>query len=188
MNNTLIIFARRPELGKVKTRLARDMGSKKALEIYTQLLKKTIDTAKKSISNVKFYWSEKTDSTFDYIQKGEDLGERMYNALKDEMNTNKVCLIGTDTPLITSFIIDDTFAALDNFDIVFGPSKDGGYYLVAINKKLPVELFKHKSWGHKDVLKDAMSVCKALNLSAKLMPTLLDIDTLEDYNSWQKTK
>lgn len=164
------------------------MGTKKALEIYSQLLEKTIDTAKKASSVVKLYWSEKMDSTLDFNQKGKDLGEKMYNALKDEMNTNKVCLIGTDTPLITSSIIDNTFAALDNFDIVFGPSKDGGYYLVAINKKLPKELFTHKSWSHKDVLRDAINVCETLNLSVKLMPTLLDIDTIEDYNSWQKAK
>lgn len=188
MNNTLIIFARRPELGKVKTRLAADIGNEKTLLIYSRLLEHTIAISIEVNSNTKQYWSEKSESNADYIQKGKDLGERMYNAFLEEQNSDKVCLIGTDTPSITASIIEDTFKALDNCDIVFGPSKDGGYYLVSTKKTPPKELFINKLWSHQHVLADAIENCKRLKLKVKLMPELLDIDTIADYNEWQKFK
>lgn len=188
MNNTLIIFARRPELGKVKTRLAADIGNEKTLLIYSRLLEHTIAISIEVNSNAKLYWSEKSESNADYIQKGKDLGERMYNAFLEEQNSDKVCLMGTDTPSITASIIEDTFKALDNCDIVLGPSKDGGYYLVATKKTPPKELFINKLWSHQHVLADAIEICKRLKLKVKLMPELLDIDTIADYNEWQKFK
>ena len=185
MNRTLIIFARKPELGKVKTRLAKDIGTKKALEIYTQLLDQSITISNQVDAEIKLYWSEKVELGVGYFQKGKELGVRMYNALRDEINANKVCLIGTDTPSITSSIIDNAFRSLDEYDMVFGPSKDGGYYLVAIKELPNKELFLNKSWSHQNVLNDALNTCKELALKVKLMPTLLDIDTVDDYNEWQ---
>lgn len=188
MDNTLIIFARRPELGKVKTRLAADVGNKKALSIYSKLLEHTISIATQANSNTKIYWSEKAESKADSVQKGNDLGERMHTAFCEEHNANKICLIGTDTPLVTPSILDKAFKALDSYDIVFGPSKDGGYYLVATNETPPQELFLHKTWSHKNVLFDALAICKKLKLDVKLMPQLLDIDTIADYNEWLNAK
>ncbi len=188
MNKILIIFARKPELGKVKTRLAKDVGDKKALSIYTQLLTQTRAIAIKVDAELKLYWTGEIDSDNDYYQKGNDLGERMYNALVSETTNGKICLIGTDTPTLTPEIVENAFIALENFDIVFGPSVDGGYYLVASNAAAPKELFINKTWSHNQVLEDALKVCNKLNLSVKLMPALLDIDTIDDYNEWQSIK
>ncbi len=185
MHKTLILFARKPELGKVKTRLAKSIGNKKALEIYTQLLEHTISISTKVESKVKIYWSKKLSYTTDNYQKGSDLGERMYNALKDEVGEGKVCLLGTDTPSITQLIIKDAFKALDECDIVFGPAKDGGYYLVAIKAAPIKELFLQKTWSHSNVLADALKACDKQNLRVHLLTTLQDIDTVYDYNDWQ---
>lgn len=189
MNNTLIIFARRPELGKVKTRLAKGVGKEKALSIYSQLLEKTIDAAGKSGSHVKLYWSEGVEQgSKNKIQTGADLGERMYNALTTEFDNDKICLVGTDTPELSSTIITQAFNALVDADVVFGPSKDGGYYLVGTKTAIPKDLFINKNWSHQNVLTDALTTCKHLKLKVALLPTLLDIDTIDDYNEWIKTK
>lgn len=186
MNKTLIVFARKPVLGKVKTRLAKDTGDIKALKIYSQLLEMALKAATQVGATTKVYWSERMNSNDLYFQEGIDLGERMYNSFLKEENSIKTCLIGTDTPSITSIIIEDAFLALDTHDMVFGPSKDGGYYLVATNRVPPTELFLDQCWSHQNVLSDALKVCKTHKLSVKLMPELLDIDTISDYNEWQK--
>jgi uncharacterized protein len=184
MNRTLIIFARKPELGKVKTRLAKETSDIKALEVYNQLLDQTIEVSNNVNATVKIYWSDKT-TWGSYRQKGKDIGERMYNALSKEVKKSRACLIGTDSPLITSSIINNAFDALDSNDIVFGPSYDGGYYLIASKSQISTKLFINKKWSHKEVLKDALAVCKQLKLKVKLMPSLLDIDTIDDYHTWK---
>ena len=187
MNKTLILFARKPELGKVKTRLAKHTGDHKALEIYTDLLNRTIATSNQVNASVKLYWAETSKTTKDNIQKGNDVGERMFNALKDEFHKGKVCLVGTDTPALSKFIIEEAFEALGNFDVVFGPAKDGGYYLVGIKAAPQSKLFLNKQWSHNLVLKEALATCEALNLTVKLLPILQDIDTIDDYKDWQNT-
>jgi len=189
MSNTLIVFARTPLIGKVKTRLESQLNKKQTLNIYNELLTNTISVSKKVKADLKLYWSEIGSNPTDKLQQGKDLGERMYNSLKAEYtNGLKVCLIGTDTPDITSKIIEDVFIALETNDIVFGPAKDGGYYLIAISVKPPKELFINKLWSHNNVLKEALSVCKKNNLTVSLAPTLLDIDTVEDLNEWKLLK
>ena len=187
MKNVLIIFARVPKLGQVKTRLADKIGKKKALKVYKYLLNRTINIKVLSNIEVKTYWTDKeTDSN--YYQIGNDLGERMYNALTDESKKgNKVCLVGTDTPELTSLIIEQAYQELDTQDVVFGPSIDGGYYLVGFKNKPLSALFLNKVWSHKKVLNDALATCDSLNLKVGLLPPLLDIDTIEDYNKWNNT-
>ena len=188
MRNTLIVFARKPQRGKVKTRLANTIGIEKAFSTYKQLLNNTLEIAKKAQAQLKVYWSESTNYTDGVIQKGNDLGERMYNAFVSELNgESKVCLLGSDVPYITVEIIDKSFEHLGTNDIVFGPSKDGGYYLVALKTNPPSELFLNKKWSHDKVLEDALEVCKRNNLKVHLMQTLLDIDTKEDYEEWTRS-
>ncbi|MCF6360037.1 MAG: TIGR04282 family arsenosugar biosynthesis glycosyltransferase [Cyclobacteriaceae bacterium] len=188
MNNILIVFARKPELGKVKTRLAKSVGDKKALHIYSMLLTKTLKTAKKSIGLLKTYWSSSNGVNTQFLQRGNDLGERMFNALKDQINpSTKVCLIGADSPQLTPEIIKKAYQLLETNDIIYGPSLDGGYYLVAIKGVVPKELFINKKWSHSKVLEEALETCEALHLKVELLPQLADIDTVEDYNGWLKS-
>ncbi len=187
MNKSLIVFARVPEIGKVKSRLAASLGVKKALVIYKKLLNNTLSVAIKANANVNIYWSEKMPN--DRYQIGNDLGERMYHSILTEMNKpHKVCLIGTDTPSLTPTIIEQAFNKLAKYDIVFGPAKDGGYYLVACKAHPPKELFLHKKWSHANVLTEAMETCKLHNLTVSLLPVLMDIDTEDDYCKWQATE
>lgn len=182
--NTLVVFARPPKVGKVKTRLAHGLGTAKTLEIYNYFLQHTQQVAKKTSATVQFYWSELNELK-GQVQKGTDLGERMYNALSNEIRTGPVCLIGSDVPQLTSSIITDAFAKLGQFDVVLGPSTDGGYYLIGLKSEVPAALFLNKTWSHNKVLSEALAQCKQLRLSTYLLPELSDIDTLEDYLAWQ---
>jgi hypothetical protein len=100
-----MIFSKNPILGKVKTRLARSVGDEKALEIYRLLLKHTRDITKPILCDRVVYYSDfincedlwSHESFLKKKQTGQDLGERMANAFKDQLNEHKSCvIIGTD--------------------------------------------------------------------------------------------
>jgi rSAM/selenodomain-associated transferase 1 len=189
MKNLLIIFVKNPELGKVKSRLAKSIGNKKALSVYKKLLKRTKEITIELPMDKCVYYSdvvEQDDLWENHIfqkklQKGNDLGERMYNAFKEASNDSyhKICLIGSDLMELTNEIVMQAFRLLDNRKIVLGPSFDGGYYLIAM--KAPVkELFLNKKWSTKEVFSDAIHEITTLNLDYATLPKLNDIDDVWD--------
>ena len=186
-NNLIIVFVRSPELGKVKTRLARSIGDQSALNIYKILLKHTAAVLRDLSFDKVVYFSERIDnndfwenSLFEKkIQKGADLGERMHHAFDTAFNKGykKVLIIGSDLFDLTSSLITSAFEALETYDISIGPSLDGGYYLLGM-KKLQPEVFKNKKWGTDSVLENTLQDLKKQKI--KLLKALNDIDTLED--------
>lgn len=187
MKKILIVFARKPEIGKVKTRLAKEIGDPDALKIYLELLDHTISVAQSSNIEFKVYWSETSNQSNDEVQEGNDLGEKMFNAICKELKTaDSVCLIGTDTPFITTHILEEAFNSLETHDLIFGPAKDGGYYLVGSKAFPPKELFLNRNWSHANVLKEALEVAKKAGLKTFLTPQLLDIDTRKDLQEWKQ--
>lgn len=185
--NLLLIFTRNPELGKVKTRLAKIVGNETALEIYKFLLQKTHDVSSKVTSDKAVYysvkirkhdfWSSKTYQKHQQI--GEDLGIRMLNAFKNSFDANykKVLIIGSDLYDLTSENIENSFNELDTNDVVIGPAEDGGYYLLGMNA-LHTNIFKNKEWGTSTVRKDTLDNLK--DKKVFLLPILNDIDVFED--------
>ena len=194
MKKALIIFVRKPELGKVKTRLAATMGEEKALAVYRKLLEHThyISEGVKAERFV-FYFDEIeendlwSDGNFiKRLQSPGDLGEKMHNAfagLFDE-GYNDVAIIGSDCYELTTAIIEDAFEMLQQNDLVIGPANDGGYYLLGM-KKLCMELFSNIQWSTEKVLAQTLAACTSAGLSHSLLPKLTDIDTEADLNSMQ---
>ncbi len=192
-NNLIIVFVRSPELGKVKTRLARSIGDQSALNIYKILLKHTAAVLRDLSFDKVVYFSEKIDnndfwenSLFEKkLQKGADLGERMHHAFDTAFNKGykKVLIIGSDLFDLTSSLIISAFEALETYDISIGPSLDGGYYLLGM-KKLQPEVFKNKKWGTDSVLENTLQDLKKQKI--KLLKALNDIDTLEDLQQQPK--
>lgn len=186
-NNLIIVFVRTPEIGKVKTRLAKSIGDQSALNIYKILLKHTAAVLRDLSFDKVVYFSEKIDnnnfwenSLFEKkLQKGSDLGERMHHAFDTAFNKGykKVLIIGSDLFDLTPSLITSAFEALETYDISIGPSLDGGYYLLGM-KKLHPEVFKTKKWGTDSVLENTLQDLKKQNI--KLLKALNDIDTLED--------
>ena len=184
--NLIIIFVKNIELGKVKTRLAKTIGNQEAVEVYKLLVQKTEEATKKLSVNKHIYFSDNVISTewindFKTVQKGHDLGERMKNAFKDgfEKGYKNIILIGSDLPEISETILVNAFEALKTKDTVFGPAKDGGYYLVGM-KQLHEKLFDNIPWSTTKVFEETLKVLKSQSISLGLLETLNDIDTFED--------
>jgi len=185
--NLLLVFTRNPELGKVKTRLAKTVGDKTALEIYTFLLERTRDIAAKVAADRAVYYSVKIRendiwdaSIFQKHQQiGEDLGIRMLHAFKNGFKAGyeKVMIIGSDLYDLTAETIENAFIALEKNEVVIGPAEDGGYYLLGMNS-LEDKVFKNKDWGTKTVRKDTLEDLK--DKKVFLLGELNDVDVFED--------
>ncbi|RIA08668.1 hypothetical protein OE09_0488 [Flavobacteriaceae bacterium MAR_2010_72] len=186
-NKALIIFTRNPELGKCKTRLAKTIGDKAALDIYIHLLQHTASITKQVAADKFVFYSENInhndlwDSKFfsKRLQKGEDLGLRMRNAFSEvfELGYEHAMIIGSDLLELNIAHIENAFKQLQNHDLVIGPAKDGGYYLLAM-KTLHESIFNNKAWGTTSVLVDTLNDLN--NFDIKLIEELNDIDTFED--------
>ena len=185
--NLLLVFTRNPELGKVKTRLAKTVGNATALKIYTFLLKRTRDIAVKVAADKAVYYSVKVRendiwdaSIFQkHQQVGEDLGIRMLHAFKNGFKAGyeKVIIIGSDLYDLTSETIENAIIALENNEVVIGPAEDGGYYLLGMNS-LEEKIFKNKDWGTETVRKDTLEDLK--DKKVFLLGELNDVDVFED--------
>jgi rSAM/selenodomain-associated transferase 1 len=116
-------------------------------------------------------------------QGGADIGERMDNAICDllTIGAEKAIITGADIPDLTSAIIMQAFAALDDADIVIGPAKDGGYYLIGMKSPHP-EIFRDIPWSTGKVFEETMRKIEKLRLTCASITTLSDLDTVEDYN------
>jgi len=185
--NLVMIFTRNPELGKVKTRLAKTIGDKSALKIYTFLLNHTKDVTQNLDCDKTVYYSVKVrqndiwDATSyqKHLQEGSDLGGKMFNAFKDSFfkGYKKVVIVGSDLLDLQEEHIKKAFIALDNNDVVIGPAQDGGYYLLGLNTLHP-QIFKNKKWGTSTVLQDTLQDLKKINVH--LLKELNDIDVYDD--------
>lgn len=185
----LIVFVKPAVLGKVKTRLAKSVGNKKALNIYLQLLSITEKVTMKCKNDVWIFYADNFDDLFwknypKYLQVGKDLGLKMYNAFKKgfKKNYSKIVLIGSDLPEISANLIETAFNELDNNDVVIGPSADGGYYLIGFTK-LKKDIFENKPWSTSQLLEETLKELESNNTTYSLLQQLNDIDTLEDLNT-----
>ena len=185
--NLLLVFTRNPELGKVKTRLAKTVGNATALKIYIFLLKRTRDIAVKVAADRTVYYSVKIRendiwdaSIFQkHQQVGEDLGIRMLHAFKNGFNAGyeKVIIIGSDLYDLTAETIENAFTALEKNEVVIGPAEDGGYYLLGMNS-LEEKVFKNKDWGTETVRKDTLEDLR--DKKVFLLEELNDVDVFKD--------
>jgi len=185
--NLLIVFTRNPELGKVKTRLAKTIGNATALKIYIFLLERTRDIAVQVSADKAVYYSVKVreNDIWDannfqkHQQVGEDLGIRMLHAFKNGFKAGyeKVMIIGSDLYDLTAETIENAFIALKDNEVVIGPAEDGGYYLLGMNS-LEEKVFKNKNWGTETVRKNTLEELK--DKKVFLLGELNDVDVFED--------
>lgn len=190
MDKALIIFVKNLQKGKVKTRLAKTTGDEKAFAIYRYLLRNTYHMAAQvNCDKYVFYadFIEEDDPLCNpafhkRLQQDGDLGERMgyaFNRMFSE-GYQQVAIIGSDNMEITPLIINHAFEQLHSSDLVIGPSKDGGYYLIGAHAFHSC-LFKNIPWSTSAVLHHTVRICDHENISYTLLPELSDIDTEEDW-------
>ncbi|WP_445957998.1 TIGR04282 family arsenosugar biosynthesis glycosyltransferase [Yeosuana sp.] len=191
----LIIFTKNPELGQCKTRLAQTIGDEAALNIYKYLLEHTAKVSEKSKADKYVFYSEsiKKNDVWDAdvfrkkLQQGTNLGERMENAFTElfQLGYEQIIIIGSDLLDLKTEEINIAFEQLQYHDIVIGPAKDGGYYLLGM-KTMHAKIFKNKHWGTSSVLKETLHDIQ--NSHFKLLEELNDIDTFEDVKDYPELK
>ncbi|MBK19869.1 MAG: hypothetical protein CMM52_13630 [Rhodospirillaceae bacterium] len=189
----LIMFARAPYLGTVKKRLAAGIGPIAARKFYVE----TATAVMRAVSK-NAYWRTVISITPDMaVGRGRywcpgieqipqgfgDLGDRMERALL-QFSDRPVAIIGSDIPEIENQHIRSAFRALGQSDLVFGPSPDGGYWLVGARKgRLARGLFKNVRWSSEHTLSDTLR--NAGNRRARQIAELGDIDDVNDLTRWQ---
>ena len=183
----LLIFTRNPQLGKVKKRLAADIGDTSALKVYKFLLQHTFEVAKDLAVEKCIYYSEEIpqEDLWDKeifqkkLQRGNGLGERMENAFSEsfEAGYEKVVIIGSDLFDLQEEDLKKAFLALDTTNYVLGPASDGGYYLFGM-KSLNSRVFRDKIWGSNTVLQETLQDLK--NEQLTMLEVRNDIDYVQD--------
>ena len=184
----LLIFAKNPEHGKVKTRLAATVGAEKAFAVYMQLLEQTMYITKLLPLDKYLFYSDYVEEAYIWdkaynkqVQRGKDLGERMSNAFSFAFNLGyeEAVIIGTDCPELDAGAIITAFEQLDVHDVVIGPAADGGYYLLGMKQHHP-QLFVDIGWSTPTVLEDSLNICKTRGMSYSALPVLHDVDEEKD--------
>ena len=192
-SRALIVFVRKPELGKVKTRLAATVGDEQALDIYNLLVQHTqlVASAVPSVKLV-YYAPAIVDKDFwsgadiqKRLQPEGDLGQKMEAAFREALTlADKAIIVGSDCAELTPGIIGEAYDALDRADVAIGPATDGGYYLLGM-KKLHPFLFQDMVWSTEMVYQQTVDRIEQAGLSHHVLPVLSDVDFEED---WQRTK
>lgn len=196
----LLVFAREPELGRVKTRLAAGIGEVAALAVYRELLALTaaavaaaqvpatvwLAAAPAGEAPAALPRPEWPGLPWRVQPSAESLGARMAHAFEEafESGAGRVVIIGTDCPGLGAALLTRAFDELLTHDVVLGPADDGGYYLLGMNK-LEAELFQNKSWSTAAVLPATLADAARLGLRVVLLPTLPDVDSASDLARWR---
>lgn len=188
MKDCLIVFAKEPEAGKVKTRLQGYLSRDECVQFYKALLQDTLELARaiKCFEKVLAYDSSMPEPRYlktiaadfmFYKQRGSSLGEKMHNAFKfaKTRNNSKVVIIGSDSPSLPAIYVKEAFRRLDVSDVVLGPSHDGGFYLVGL-KKPCASIFKGIKWSSKTVLENAIENSGIFSKKISLLKKWYDID------------
>jgi uncharacterized protein len=200
--NKLIIFTRYPEPGTTKTRLISALGANGAAELQRQMAELVVGVArelKDSIGiaiEIRFAGGDDSKmrqwlgNDMEYAgQTGSDLGERMDHAFKAgfDQGGDRIVLVGSDCPGLTTDILKDAFKALDRHPVVLGPASDGGYYLIGLKQPL-LSVFRDISWGTENVLKETRERLSSHKVFCVLLEQLSDVDTPEDLHIWENAQ
>ncbi|MBP7821793.1 MAG: TIGR04282 family arsenosugar biosynthesis glycosyltransferase [Saprospiraceae bacterium] len=184
IDTALIVLARKPILGQVKTRLANETSTDFALFCYNKLLSYTIEMCHKTICDKLFFVTPNFISSLPFpqhLQIGNDLGEIQKNAssIGFDCGYHKIMIIGADCPTINHHHIHDAISLLDDNDVVIGPAIDGGYYLIGLKKPCDF-IFENMPWSESHLLNKMISKIEQNQLKYALLEVLNDIDTLDD--------
>jgi len=198
-NVRILVFAKAPEPGQVKTRLIPALGAEGAAELYMRLLKQTVvSVAAADLAPVQLWCAPNSTHAFFqqlacryelslYDQSGVDLGERMSSAADLALKESEaVVLIGADCPMLGSVYLSQSLQWLmDGNDAVVGPAEDGGYVLLGLRQNDAV-LFEEMPWGGDQVLRLTRERLAGLGWCWQELEPLWDIDRPSDLERWQK--
>lgn len=188
MDVALIVFAKVPRPGEVKTRLTPVLTPMEAARLYEAFLQDALTLYAKLAVDVRLYLApplpeEPLDGLPDSVpvfeQEGEGLGGRMEQALRDTFDHgyDRASIVGTDHPTLPLAFIRQSFRALESpRSVCIGPSEDGGFYLLGMNGFYP-QLFKGMTYSHDSVFADTLTRVGATDARLTVLPRWYDVDT-----------
>lgn len=189
--NLLIMYLKDPKSDKAKTRLAKDIGKKDVSLLYEALIRDSLRAADESgakvclsvVDNVSLKpVKEFTGNKYIYyVQKGDDIGKRMFNSFEKtfSLGYEKVIVIGSDCPEVSGDLLKEAFDSLDDKQAVIGPALDGGYYLIGFKKGHCKEgYFDEIEWSTEKVFEQTLN--KIDELDVAMLTVLGDVDTFVD--------
>lgn len=189
-DRAVILFARDPILGKVKTRLSPFLDDETILKLYTCFLNDSLDKIREvdsadlfvgiAPSNQSGFFTGMQGSDIQlFVQEGETLGDKMRQAFTDRFQEGykKIVIIGSDSPSLPVSYIERALGS--DKDLVLGPSTDGGYYLIGMLEKV-VEVFDGVAWGTEEVLRETHERLARNGAELELLPVWYDIDCPDD--------
>lgn len=194
MDKALLIFAKQPLPGSVKTRLSPPLTFQAAADIYGCMLSDTLLKVAEVSGVERLLFFEPSCGAADFFQEyfpgirafpqqGNGLGERLETSFETafSLGFKSVAAIGTDSPDLPLPYLEESFRLLEKgpADAVFGPAEDGGYYLVALRSCHP-GLFRKIPWSTDRVLEKSLAAATALGLQVACLPVWHDMDTVED--------
>ncbi len=197
MKEALVVMAKAPREGEVKTRLIGALSAAEAADAYTNFLRDTfvlveaVSEERENAQIVLCYTPAGAEEAFENIeregslmlaQRGGDLGERLTNCFADlfEFGFDSVVVIGADSPTLPEEILVEAFDLLTGEnDVVIGPAEDGGYYLIGM-RKLHAEIFNDISWGTDRALAATEARVNEAGLKLIRLPVWYDVDTPEE--------
>ncbi len=194
----LIIFGRYPVPGQTKTRLIPALGPVGAADLQRKLTERTLKKIRAFASHpsveLEFCFEGGSEHKIRrwlghvevYSQQGPgDLGMRMHSAFLRafESGCRRVILIGTDIPVLAPCHLEQAFDSLIKHDLVLGPTYDGGYWLIGLNRT--ADLFHGINWSTGTVFDQTAALAKGHDLAFHLLDTLSDIDTIDDLKQWR---
>jgi len=194
--NLVQVFTRPPIPGQVKTRLIPELGEQGAADLHAELASCVLKALETSDLDYELWCASDVNHSFfdDFevnkqLQQGNDLGERMENALRHGLSrASSVVLIGTDLPTLDINYLSKAFESLGTHQVTLGPADDGGYGLIGSSGVLP-DVFGDVPWGHSEVLQVTCDRLNQARINYALLPLLWDVDTPEDlarYREWQQ--
>ena len=194
----LIIFAKLPRPGAVKTRLGASVGIGAASKVYAEIAEHAFSVGERLAAtgmDVYIFYEPAANEEeirfwikrpFTFMpQHGQTLGDRMQHGFEHTFSSGaaRTVIIGSDIPELSVHTIELAFAALDRYDVVLGPAADGGYYLLGMSAPVK-ELFGGIPWSTSAVLEKTLQKLREFSLTWSLLPVLSDIDTEEDYHAY----
>ena len=187
-HSALIVFAKRPEPGAVKTRLTATLTPEEAARLYEAFLRDALSQYQGLDVDVRLYFSPPVEAIPEGLipegvsvhgQQGPGLGARMKIAFVESFaeGYERLVIIGTDHPTLPTAFIEQAFEALEQpFSICVGPSDDGGYYLLGMNDFYP-EVFHDMRYSHADVFEQTLERAGRTAAHLTLLPPWYDVDT-----------
>jgi rSAM/selenodomain-associated transferase 1 len=189
MPDALVLFAKAPLPGRVKTRLTPLLSAEQAAEFHWACVCDTWDKIEQVPVESRYFYSDNAWTNGNApgapeqrgIQRGADLGDRMFNCFQElhARGHRRMLIVGSDSPTLPLTYLEQGLEALDRADAVIGPSEDGGYYAIGCREPYP-QMFSGVPWSAGDTLQRTEAGLRALGLKVVLLPAWYDVDTAND--------